>query len=81
MSKLTLSINETVREAAKKYAKETNTTVSKIVEDYLIKLMTQHREKYPKEIAELIGFAKVDEPPVNYKKAKLEYLKEKYLSQ
>lgn len=81
MPKLTLSIDSTVTEAAKKYAKQANTSVSKLVENYLIRLLTQQEEDYPEEVRELIGYARQDDMPANIKEAKLEYLKTKYLDQ
>ncbi|MDX1478699.1 MAG: DUF6364 family protein [Saprospiraceae bacterium] len=79
MTKLTLSIDKTVREAAKRYAKRSNTTVSRLVEDYLIRLMTSEETTYPSAVAELIGYAKTPSPPDDDRQAKLAYLKSKYL--
>ena len=81
MPKLTLSIDSTVTEAAKKYARQANTSVSKLVENYLIRLLTQQEESYPDEVQELIGYARKDDMPANVKEAKLEYLKAKYIDQ
>ena len=78
MTKLTLSINPDVSEAAKRYAKRANTSVSKLVENYLIRLMAQDAE-FPDEIEELIGYAKSDHMPASVKEAKLQYLRSKYL--
>lgn len=79
MSKLTLSIDKTVREAAKRYARKTNTTVSQLVEDYLIRLMSHQSESHPDAVSELVGFARTKTPPDDDKRARLEYLREKYL--
>ena len=76
MTKLTLSINPDVSEAAKLYAKRSNTSVSKLVENYLIRLLAQDNE-YPDQIEELIGYAQRDEMPASVKEAKLEYLRTK----
>jgi hypothetical protein len=79
--KLTLSIRDSVIRAAKKYAGENGTSVSKLVEDYFIDLIYANPKVYPSEIQELIGIARVDEPPQDYKLEKLKYLEEKYLEQ
>ena len=77
--KLILSIRDTVIRAAKKYARENGTSVSQLVEIYFIDLIYAKPRVYPSEIQELIGIARVDDPPEDYKLEKLKYLEEEYL--
>lgn len=74
MAKLTLSIDDSVIAAAKRYAKENDTSVSRMVENYL-RLWAQKPERdQPGPItASLIGIAKGADPD-SYK----QHLLEKY---
>ncbi len=59
-SKLTLSLDKIVIQAAKKYAKEHKTSVSRLAEQYFLDLIhSKPRENYPKESLDFIGIAKV----------------------
>ncbi len=78
-TKLTLSVDQRVVDAAKKYAKSHKTSVSKLVENYFLDLIYTKPKKYPKVIEEMIGVAEVEHPDYDYKAAKLEYLTNKYL--
>ena len=55
-TKLTLKLNKTVVEEAKKYAGKQNTSLSKIIESYL-KLLTEKGETHQEEI-EISPFVK-----------------------
>lgn len=62
-SKLTLSIDKTVVEEAKKFAIENNTSLSKLIENYLVRL-TQDNDEKTKHITPLVkslsGILKLD---------------------
>ena len=84
-TKLTLSIDKTVIAKAKKYAKQTGTSISELVENYL-KLLSQDvkhnvleepRVRYS-PMAKLRGIAKLP-PDFDEKKAYQEALWEKYM--
>lgn len=80
-TKLTLSIEETIVEAAKEIAKESGTSLSKVIEDQL-KFILQRREKsvatqVSPKVRKLRGVAKLD-PNKSYKELKAEMLEEKY---
>ena len=84
-TKLTLSIDKTIIAKAKKYAKQNETSVSELVENYL-KLLSQDvkhsmveepRVKYH-PIDKLRGSLKLSKN-VDYKQALEEALREKYL--
>jgi len=82
-SKLTLNIDENTIAAAKAYAKSTDTSVSKLVENYLNSLTIKRKNKKKEiEITPLIksltGVIPV-EAADNYKEIIQEYLTEKYL--
>ena len=57
MSKLTLSLDKAIIEEAKKYAKTKNTSLSKIVENYLQKIIsdTQPKEEQTPIVDKLSG--------------------------
>lgn len=80
MTKLTISIDKRVREAAKIYARRNKTSISRLVENYLTSLMTRQPKKYAKSIEELLGFAELESPPQDLKEEKLAYLEKKYLN-
>ena len=74
--KLNLTIDEDVVKRTKRYAKRTNTSISKMVQEYLDKT-TQNEMANKKSFVEKYGGTlKIGIPDV--KKAKDEYLKEKY---
>ncbi|MEM9919174.1 MAG: DUF6364 family protein [Bacteroidota bacterium] len=85
MSKLTLSISQSVIEEAKKYAKSSGKSLSSIVEEYLKSLSESQgsRGEKPKNkiLAELRGSVKLPEEYRNasYKEILQEALLEKYL--
>ncbi len=82
--KLTLSLDETVIKAAKKWAQMNRTSLSKVFEDYLMDLLKRKSssESYiDPRVRALRGIAKVEEPPADYKAAIIEYLEEKYLNE
>lgn len=57
MSKLTLSVDKAIIEAAKKYAKGKNTSLSRIIENYLQKIIsdTQSEEEQTPIVDKLSG--------------------------
>lgn len=85
MSKLTLSISQTVIEEAKKYAKSSGRSLSSIVEEYLKSLseseMLNNIKLKNKLLTELKGSVKVPEEfkEYNYKELLKEALLERYL--
>ena len=79
-SKLTLKLNRTVIERAKKYARQRNTSLSRMIENYL-RTVTKEQEK--EEDLELTPLVKsligVIKPPAkDYKKDYTDYLSHKY---
>ena len=80
-SKLTLTIERTVVERAKKYAKKKGRSLSNIIENYL-KTITVEEEKAEKDITPLVkslqGSFKAPKD-FDYKKALSDILAEKYL--
>jgi len=56
-TKLTLSLNQKIVEAAKEIAKKRNTSLSKIVEEYFYKLMNSNKsvEEIDPDITSMIG--------------------------
>ncbi|WP_339881583.1 DUF6364 family protein [Polaribacter vadi] len=81
-SKLTLKLDKSVIEQAKKYAKEQQISLSRLIENYLASL-TQKDKSNKKEIEittlvkSLSGSIKVPDD-FDYDKAKYDYLMEKY---
>ena len=77
--KLTLSLDQTIIESAKKYAKSNNVSLSKLIESYLATL-TKRKQKSP-EITPLVkslsGVISID-GDFDVKKGYTEYLLEKY---
>lgn len=77
--KLTLSLNKTVIEEAKIYAKSNNISLSKLVESYLVAITRKNKKKLPITplVKSLSGVIKL--PPVyNEKEAYSDFLMEKY---
>jgi len=81
--KLTLSLNDVVIKAAKKWADQNKTSLSKVVEDYFIKLLQggiKTAEIHP-TLKAMQGIAEVNEPPAEYKADVIKYLEKKYLNE
>ncbi len=79
--KLTLSLNQSIIEKAKKYAKKNNTSVSKMIEAYFDSLTNIESNKNEILITPLVeSLCGVIELPddFDYKKSKAAYLIEKY---
>lgn len=79
--KLTLSLNESIIEKAKIYAKENKTSLSKLIESYFDSLTNNSNQDNDIEISPLVeSLCGVIELPkeFNYKDAKSKYLLEKY---
>lgn len=83
MNKLTLSINQTIINEAKEYAKENGKSLSKIVEEYLKSLSRPKQssnEKSPRQIVmELKGSVKMPDNFTSYRDIIQDALLEKYL--
>lgn len=83
MSKLTLSINQSVIEEAKIYAKSSGKSLSSIVEEYLKALLKDKKhdsKKSPsKTVKELRGSVRMPEELSSYKELLEDALIEKYL--
>jgi hypothetical protein len=78
-TKLTLSINSKVIESAKIYSRKKGTSLSKLIEDYLVKITKSGPSKNKKRsITELRGIAGPVPDDFDYKKVKTDYLLEKY---
>jgi len=77
--KLTLSLDETVIERAKLYAKSHNTSLSKLIEEYFTTL-TQPKNKSPKITPLVESLIGVIDLPDDYdeKEDYTDYLREKY---
>jgi len=78
-TKLTLKLNSKVIKQAKLYAKETNTSLSKLIENYLAAVTTHKLEKRKVNpiVKSLTGVIKLDDKK-DYKKSYTKYLTEKY---
>jgi hypothetical protein len=61
-TKLTLKLDQTVINTAKKYAENNNRSLSKLVEDYFKNLSSEntHEEEYPPLIKKLTGVISVN---------------------
>ncbi len=76
-TKLTLSIDDDKVKQIKKYAKQNETSISNLVEEHFEKLISKPSKKL--DINKIKGaFGKVSKD-FDWKKVKLEYLKEKYV--
>ncbi|MBN1695931.1 MAG: hypothetical protein JW881_00335 [Spirochaetales bacterium] len=79
--KLTLSLDDKIIEKAKQYASNKNESLSEVVENYF-RLITSGDKEIEDDISptvrELLGSVHVPDD-FDFKKAKYEYLKEKYL--
>jgi hypothetical protein len=81
-TKLTLTIEHTVIERAKNYAKDNGRSLSDLVENYL-KVITNEEVKTNNEITPLVNSLKgsfTAPPDFNYKKELTKRLSEKYLT-
>jgi hypothetical protein len=79
--KLTLSLNQTVIEKAKNYAKKNKTSLSKMIESYFDSLTNNEFDENETPISPLVeSLCGVIELPegFDYKEAKAKYLLEKY---
>lgn len=77
-AKLTLSIDSKVIESAKKLSKKRGESISKMVEDYLIKISKPLKRPSKSSIVELRGIGGSVPENFDYKKEIYEYLMEKY---
>jgi len=78
-SKLTLKLNEDVIEQAKKYAKENNISLSRMIENYLT-AVTERKIRSKKTsplVKSLTGVVKLDDS--DYRKKYNDFLSQKYL--
>ncbi len=82
-TKLTLSINQTVIDEAKEYAKSNGKSLSNIVEEYLKSLSNPHKSNKSKStrtlVKELKGSVKMPKEFTSYKSLLQDALLEKYL--
>ncbi len=78
-SKLTLKLDSKIIEEAKVYAKESNTSLSKLIENYLSAITSKkdQKRKVNPIVKSLTGIIKLDDSK-DYKKAYTGYLIEKY---
>lgn len=78
-TKLTLKLNSKIIEEAKSYARNTNTSLSKLIENYLSALTSDQVEKRKVNpiIESLTGVITLDDE-ADYKKGYAKYLTEKY---
>lgn len=79
MSKLTLSVDKAIIEAAKKYAKGKNTSLSRIIENYLQKIIsdTQSEEEQTPIVDKLSGSISLPDN-FDYKEDYTDHLIQKY---
>ena len=78
-TKLTLSLNKEIIEKAKDYAKKHNVSLSFIIENYLLKIISDFKEKSDVRgsiVNELSGIIKLEGD--DYKDEYTNYLEEKY---
>ncbi|ELR70705.1 hypothetical protein C900_03478 [Fulvivirga imtechensis AK7] len=77
-SKLTLKLNQQIIDQAKKYAKENNTSLSKLIENYLqaVTSRKKKRSKISPLVESLTGVIKAEN--TDYKKDYTDYLSQKY---
>jgi len=78
-SKLTLKLNSKVIAEAKRYAEETNTSLSKIIENYLSAITSSDSKtrKVNPIIKSLTGIVTLDDKK-DYREARTKYLIKKY---
>ena len=79
-TKLTLSLDENVINRAKQYAKKNNTSLSKMIENYLGQL-TSKEKKGDNEISDFVKSLAVIKKPISKKQRRddyTDYLEKKY---
>lgn len=79
-TKLTLKLDSEIIKQAKLYASESNTSLSRMIENYLgaiVQSSQKNARKVHPLVEELTGVVQLDES-MDYKKAYKEYLIEKY---
>lgn len=78
--KLTLSLNETIIEHAKSYAKSNNTSLSKLIESYLAMLTKDKKKSAPITplVQNLSGVISLDSENADVKDDYTDFLIEKY---
>ena len=79
-SKLTLSIDSKVIEAAKKFSARTDTSISKMVEDYLRNLtLSDHKKRSTRNsLMQLKGILGKVPKDFDFEEERFKYLTEKY---
>ncbi|HLR38353.1 MAG TPA: DUF6364 family protein [Chitinophagaceae bacterium] len=79
-TKLTLTLEKQVIDSAKRYAKDTDRSLSNIIENYLRQVTetNYHREEISSKLNSIIGSVKIPDD-FDEKKALREYLQEKHL--
>lgn len=78
--KLTLSLDKQIIEAAKKYAQKRNTSLSNLIENYLMSIVkspTQSDEEISPLVKSLSGVLKIDKKQ-DHKKQYADFLAKKY---
>lgn len=78
-TKLTLSLDKNIIERAKIYAREHNVSLSSLVENLLIKIISEYKERNDREgsiVTELSGIINLE--GIDYKGDHAKYLEEKY---
>ncbi len=77
-SKLTLKLNESVIKRAKQYAKENNTSLSRMIESYLQAVTTKKKSKIKISplVESLTGVIELDKK--DYRKDYADFLSQKY---
>ena len=82
-TKLTLTIDKTVIEEAKKYAKAQGRSLSKLIEEYLKSVSSGEQKIDDSQLSpitkSLYGAVKVDDPKINYKKILTDEILKKHL--
>lgn len=79
-TKLTLSLSKEVIEEAKRYAKNHNVSLSFLIENYLLKIISEYQEKIESRgsiVNELSGIISLEEE-YDYQEDYTNYLTEKY---
>lgn len=76
-SKLTLSLKKSIIEKAKLYAKDTNQSLSQMVEDYLYKITSEQNNIKDKELDKIRGIINLEDD-FDIKKERSKYRKEKH---
>jgi len=77
-TKLTLSIDTKVIASAKKYSKKRGSSLSKIIEEYLLRITRPDRNSKNSRVPELRGLLGTLPENFDYDQERLMYLKEKH---